>query len=207
MFLPIEIRIMNKCFIYSIVLFSFAGHAQSGNAYLDSMQAFRKNYIETHEVVKQADWEFLAFFPIDSNFRIRARVERTSGESWFTMKTSGKEPKVFRKYAKLNFSLNGKSMILFMYQSQSLMNSKEYKNYLFIPFTDASTGIACYGGGRYLECFVDDIKAGELELDFNKAYNPYCAYTTGYNCPIPPKENNLEESINAGEKNYGKMTH
>ena len=78
------------------------------------------------------------------------------------------------------------------------------KNYLFVPFTDLTSGGESYGGGRYLDFFMDDIKNNYLEVDFNKAYNPYCAYATGFNCPIPPAENDLPVSIIAGEKNFAK---
>ena len=87
------------------------------------------------------------------------------------------------------------------------MQQEKYKDYLFIPFGDATSGLTSYGGGRYMDFTLADIKDNTLVIDFNKAYNPYCAYTIGYNCPIPPKENLLTEAINAGEKNYGKPVH
>jgi len=65
------------------------------------------------------------------------------------------------------------------------------RDYLFIPFTDATSGIDTYGGGRYIDCATGDIRGGILMQDFNKAYNPCCAYASGYNCPIPPPENDL----------------
>lgn len=65
-------------------------------------------------------------------------------------------------------------------------------------------GTESYGGGRYIDCVINDIRNSTLMLDFNKAYNPYCAYVTGYNCPIPPREKDLPVAIHAGEKNYGK---
>jgi uncharacterized protein (DUF1684 family) len=76
-----------------------------------------------------------------------------------------------------------------------------------VPFGDATSGFESYGGGRYLDFTISDIKNNFLPIDFNKAYNPYCAYTAGYSCPIPPKENLLNASISAGEKNYGKPVH
>jgi len=84
------------------------------------------------------------------------------------------------------------------------MTSTDYADYLFIPFTDNTSGNESYGGGRYLDYKISDIKNNKLLLDFNKAYNPYCAYTTGYNCPIPPAENDLKVAIKAGEKAFEK---
>jgi uncharacterized protein (DUF1684 family) len=96
---------------------------------------------------------------------------------------------------------------LYIYQSEALMQQEKYKDYLFVPFGDATSGFTSYGGGRYMDFRLQDIKNNQLIIDFNKAYNPYCAYTTGYNCPIPPKENLLTVAIPAGEKNYGKPFH
>jgi uncharacterized protein (DUF1684 family) len=85
-----------------------------------------------------------------------------------------------------------------------LLKDPKYKDHLFIPFTDGTTYTETYGGGRYIDLSVNDIKNGKIELDFNKCYNPYCAYAGGFNCPIPPVENRLPVAIKAGEKLYGK---
>jgi uncharacterized protein (DUF1684 family) len=124
--------------------------------------------------------------------------------SGFTMTTSAKTLKYFYKYGRLDFMIAGKPCHLYVYQSKDLMTTAEYRNYLFVPFTDATTGTESYGSGRYLEFYEKDIQNNSLKLDFNKAYNPYCAYAAGYKCPIPPKENNLTIAIKAGEKNFGK---
>jgi uncharacterized protein len=88
-----------------------------------------------------------------------------------------------------------------------LMNRPEYADYLFVPFTDATTGNETYGSGRYIDLRLGDIKNNTVLLDFNKCYNPYCAYTSGYNCPIPPKENRLAVAVKAGEKVFPKHIH
>ena len=59
-----------------------------------------------------------------------------------------------------------------------------------------------YGGGRYLDLRMKEIEGDKIYLDFNKAYNPFCAFSAGYSCPIPPKENHLKVAIEAGEKNF-----
>lgn len=87
--------------------------------------------------------------------------------------------------------------------SQDLLQRAEYHNYLFLPFTDVSNAEETYEGGRYMDLTTGDIQNNTVLLDFNKAYNPYCAYVSGkYNCPIPPKENALPVAIKAGEKAY-----
>ena len=78
------------------------------------------------------------------------------------------------------------AVTLTIYQSEALMKKPDYEDYLFLPFKDMSNYTYSYGGGRYMDLRFDDIKDSTIVLDFNKCYNPYCAYTDGYNCPIPP---------------------
>ena len=72
----------------------------------------------------------------------------------------------------------------------------EYSNHLFIPFNDITNGVETYDAGRYIDLEIP--KGDTIIIDFNKAYNPYCAYNDGYSCPIPPEENNLEVEVKAG---------
>jgi uncharacterized protein (DUF1684 family) len=187
---------------------SGGSQAQNTQAYKDSLQAFRENYINTHEVVKtKEDRALLKFYPIDPSYNIPCYFKKSFDSDWFSMNTSGASKQIYRVYGRLTFTLHDTVVHLLVYQSQSLMNTKDYKDYLFIPFTDNTSAIETYGAGRYLECYITDIHNGVLLLDFNKAYNPYCAYSSGYNCPIPPKENALLISVRAGEKIYGKQYH
>src|ERR1700730_15512429 len=118
---------MKTFFICSITLLRISALAQNSMNYLDSIQAFREHYVQTHEVVKKEDRSFLQFFPIDTNYRVVARFEKTTDSHWFAMKTSGKELQVYRKYGKLLFTVKGIALSLFLYQSQSLMNDKTYR--------------------------------------------------------------------------------
>ena len=79
-----------------------------------------------------------------------------------------------------------------------LMKTQEYKDYLFFPFTDLTNGEESYSGGRYIDLHIPE--GEEIVIDFNKAYNPYCAYASGFSCPIVPKENHLSLRITAGIK-------
>lgn len=110
-------------------------------------------------------------------------------------------------YGLITFKLHDSLLHLFVYQSAALMKQEKLKDYLFVPFGDATSGFDSYSGGRYMEFYIFDIKNNKIVLDFNKAYDPYCAYTTGYNCSIPPIENLLKIAVPAGEKNYGKPVH
>lgn len=144
----------------------------------------------------------LEFFEIDPDFRVIAEFVRTPSEPTFTMKTSTDRLPVYVKYGELYFELKGRKFKLNVYQNQELVQDPEYFDYLFLPFTDLTNGETTYGGGRYLDLRIPESE--EVILDFNKAYNPYCAYSGRYSCPIPPEENNLELEISAGVKNYQK---
>ena len=144
----------------------------------------------------------LEFFPVDTAFIVTAQFVRTPGESPFYMPTTTERLPESVKYGELYFTLQGKELKLNIYQNKELILQKEYEDYLFLPFTDLTNGVTTYGGGRYLDL---RIPAGNLiQLDFNKAYNPYCAYNEKYSCPIPPAENDLYIEIEAGVKDFKK---
>lgn len=171
--------------------------------YTDSLQSFRNRYINTHEVVTGEDRIQLQFYAIDPGYCVPVRMERIIGASWFDMPTSGKVSKAFRIYGILYFTLDGKALRLHVYQSKNLSSDPQYANYLFVPFTDKTNGETTYENGRYIDLNTDDFISADFRLDFNKAYNPYCAYISNqYNCPVPPKENDLPVEIKAGEKKW-----
>jgi uncharacterized protein len=193
---------MKYLFLIALIFLSPVSFAQT--AYKDSIKNYIKNYIDNHEVVKGDDRKQLHFFDVTEKYKVVARFEKTQTNQWFEMPTSGKIKKVFRVYGVLSFTINDTLAKMNLYQSQGLMGNDQYKNYLFLPFTDATTGIETYESGRYIDLQINDIKNNEVLIDFNKAYNPYCAYVSGvYNCPVPPKENHLIVAILAGEKIYG----
>jgi uncharacterized protein (DUF1684 family) len=197
---------MKKMFFAALLLcFAHAAYCQSAKIYMDSIGAFRSNYVNSHEVITTKEARaLLQFFPIDPAFQVKCRFQPIPNSDWFPMPTTSGEMQIDRKYGKLDFTIGNSSFTLFVYQSKSLLQTKDYRDYLFVPFTDKTNGASTYGAGRYLDCKIGEISDGILVLDFNKAYNPYCAYQPGYSCPIPPKENDLPIAIMAGEKIYGK---
>ncbi|MBK9485971.1 MAG: DUF1684 domain-containing protein [Chitinophagaceae bacterium] len=178
--------------------------AQKKDIYTESIKAYQKIYIDSHEVVKGKDTRHFHFFPINKEYHVSAYFERIYDTVGFTMNTSAGTVKYYYKYGRLDFMIDGKECLLYVYQGKDLMQTEQYKDYLFVPFTDATTGNESYGSGRYLEFYKKDIENNSVQLDFNKAYNPYCAYATGYKCPVPPRENRLTIPIKAGEMNFGK---
>jgi uncharacterized protein (DUF1684 family) len=179
--------------------------AQKKDSYSDSIRVFQKNYVATHEVVvEKKDKKHFRFFPIDKAYNLHCYFERIVDTVGFTMPTSAGTQKYFFKYGRLDFIVAGEECLLYVYQGKDLMATEKYRDYLFVPFTDATTGNESYGSGRYLEFYKQDIQNDSLQLDFNKAYNPYCAYATGFKCPIPPRENRLSVFIRSGEMNFAK---
>lgn len=141
----------------------------------------------------------LDFFTFDSTYVVQAQFIRTEDSKPFKMKTTTSRKPVYTKYGEAHFVINDTSYSLNIYQSKSLMANEEFKDYLFLPFTDLTNGDESYGGGRFIDLKIP--ASDSFEIDFNKAYNPYCAYNHQYSCPIPPAENHLEVKIRAGVMN------
>jgi len=149
--------------------------------------------------LKEADlknFKGLDFFPINENVKVTAHLEKIPNSEFFFMKTTTDRLAEERVYGILTFTLEGREFKLNIYQGKKLMNTKGFQDYLFLPFTDKTNGISSYSGGRYMDLRITD--GDSIELDFNKAYNPYCAYNSKYSCPIVPKENHLDFEMNAG---------
>ncbi len=148
----------------------------------------------------RATFETLAFFEPDTNYIVEAKLIRTPEALPFAMPTTTGRQSTEVVYGIAKFTLNGKEHELEIYQSPDLITQKEYEDYLFLPFTDQTNGEETYGGGRYLDLRIPN--GNTIVLDFNKAYNPYCAYNKKYSCPIVPKENNLDTEIRVGVKDF-----
>jgi uncharacterized protein len=175
----------------------FARHIEKHRA--EYKQDFLQN--ERSPLVEN-DFQFLDFFEPDKKFRFLARVEFLDQQDTLSLKTSAGKIKHYMPFALLKFSIDDMDLQLYAYTSLDLNSKEEYKDYLFIPFTDETNGNDTYGGGRYLDLNKKDIRHGRIILDFNKAYNPWCAFSTGYNCPIPPLSNDLSVPIKAGAKKF-----
>lgn len=146
-------------------------------------------------------FEGLEFYPIDLKFRVEANFVRTPDEIPFLMTTTTERLPEYVKFGEAHFEINGKKLKLNLYKSTVPYEDPEYINYLFVPFTDLTSGDGSYGGGRYVDAWIPE--GDTIVIDFNRAYNPYCAYNSKYSCPIPPKENDLLVRIEAGVKDFG----
>ena len=148
----------------------------------------------------RSHFKALEFFSIDKKYIVEAVLIRTKKEKTFQMKTSTDRTPLYKKYGELHFTLEGKEMKLNVYQNIDLMKLQDYKDYLFLPFSDLTNGKESYIGGRYIDMRIPE--GHKVTIDFNKAYNPYCAYNYKYSCPIVPLENDLNIEINAGVKKF-----
>jgi uncharacterized protein len=200
--------IVVTAFVLNLVIASTSAQTQpNSNSAVKKFRAERhrefsdpsKSPLEQNEV---AGFKGLRYFDISPKYRVKATFERTPNEKKFKMPTSSGVTKVYLKYGILRFILSGSEQVLGVYQSEALSQTEKYKNYLLIPFTDATNGKSTYGGGRYIDLEIP--ASSEVTLDFNLAYNPSCAYSSGFDCPIPPRENRLKTEIKAGERSYNK---
>lgn len=154
--------------------------------------------------LKEEDLQYLRFYEPNEKFRVECQFTATTGGKPFQIPTTTGETRTYTKFGELSFSLDGKTYKLAVYRSPDLQRIPQYRDYLFIPFNDLTNGKETYGGGRYIDLRMKQIENDKIILDFNKAYNPYCAFGVGYSCPIPPRENHLRVAIEAGEQNYAK---
>lgn len=147
--------------------------------------------------LERAEWQGLDYFDFNSDYQITARFKKKKGRK-FEMPTSTDRLPIYRRYGYVYFTIESTEYRLTVYQNVALTKQEGFEDYLFIPFRDNTKGKETYGGGRYLDVRIPENK--ELLIDFNQAYNPYCAYSHHYSCPVPPAENTINVSIPAGEK-------
>ena len=190
---------MKKILFYLLILGTFQTHAQKTESevqqirdqHLADLMDTSKHILNTDEI---ANFHGLDYFEFDEKYQITATFIKDKGRK-FEMITSTNRRPIYRRYGYVQFAIHNATCKLEVYQNMSL---KKHKDYLFIPFRDGSSGKSSYGGGRYLDITIPE--GDSVLLDFNLLYNPYCAYSYRYSCPIPPEANKLSISIEAGEK-------
>lgn len=178
---------------------SVAAHQQS---VLQFQETLNKEFSNPAESPLTADerkqFKSLPFYPTRYDYHVEATLLRDSLAQPFEMVTSTARRPLYRKYGTLRFVLDGQPQQLAVYQNLELMKRPGFADYLFVPFTDLSNGHGSYGGGRYLDLRIPPAGRTIMQLDFNQAYNPSCAYNHQYSCPVPPTENRLSIAIPAG---------
>jgi uncharacterized protein (DUF1684 family) len=201
----------------TITLLVFCFYHFSASAQTDSVAAtgeirtFQTKLNEEYKNLKESPLEAAdikkfkghTFYPINLRYRVVATLTVTEGTSFFPMKTTTSKMKTDRIYGYVEFTLAGKQFRMPVYQSQDLMKTDEYADYLFFPFTDLTNGKQTYMGGRYIDLRIPT-SGDKVIIDFNQAYNPYCAYSHRYSCPLVPAENQMDIQIPVGVMYQGK---
>ena len=197
-------------YLFSVLLFFFFGLvlAQTKDQLIEQAQDYQLKLNAEYSnsetsILSRKDFKNfkgLELYPIDAKYIVQAKFIRTPDEKPFKMATTTDRLATEVKYGEAHFEIDGKKLKLELYQSVPPMTDPEYVDYLFLPFTDDTNGDGSYGGGRFIDA---RIPTGDIiVIDFNKAYNPYCAYNSKYSCPIPPRANRLAIRIEAGVKDF-----
>lgn len=190
-----------RYFLLLAILLIACGSPQSSDKYEDEIKAHRKEITKTFLIresspLKNEDRKYfvgLNYFEIDRQFAVWANYQTLMNQGLSRLSTSGGEEREYIRDGILKFKLKGKELQLFSYRSKDSPD-------LFIPFGDETNGKETYQAGRYLDLQAPD--SNQVLLDFNKAYNPYCAYNDEWSCVIPPPENKVNISIEAGERKF-----
>jgi hypothetical protein len=143
---------------------------------------------------RHAEFLPLAYFPIDPDYDVPAKLEATDDRTVMEMPTSTGTQRKMRRVGTLEFSLKGQPLKLTAFVEADARTLDR----LFVPFKDLTNRTESYDGGRYMD--LDRTATGIYDVDFNRAYHPYCYYNVTYECPIPPSENRLKVPIRAGER-------
>ena len=146
------------------------------------------------------EFKILDFYPANDQFFVVAQFIRSENEQPFEMKTTTARKPVYVKYGEAHFSIDGQFFKLNIYRNIELSKKEQYKDYLFLPFSDLTCGNESYIGGKYIDVKIP--QGDTIVIDFNRSYNPYCAYNPKYSCPKVPLENDLKIEIRAGVKKF-----
>ena len=204
---------MKKSLLVVFLLTAFSISAQ--DAYEKEMKDYQyKENLKFHDkatspLTAEGMKKFTAldFYTIDKKYKVVAQLVKEKNPVVFGMPTTTDRKPLYIKYGTVILTIDGVEQQLAIYQNKDFGRPPQYRNHLFLPFTDKTSGTTSYGGGRYVDVLTTDENADgtEITIDFNKTYNPYCAYSGRYSCPITPKENNVTVPIKAGVMAYEKQ--
>ena len=202
-----KILIMKRILILTALLIFNLGFCQKKFDRIDA-EKFQKKINSEYADAKTSPlmeedlktFKTLGFYPLNGKYFVNAKFVKAKDEKIFEMKTSTNRKPKYIKYGTVFFFIDGVALKLNVYQDVELSKSDEYKDYLFLPFSDKTCGKESYIGGRYIDLKIP--QGNTILIDFNKAYNPYCAYNHKYSCPIVPLENDLNVEIKAGVKTF-----
>jgi hypothetical protein len=188
------------------VFYAFQG-SQDDEAYirqiekeLEEKDRFMRTSPESPFADSTEAYRGLNYYPPDIRYRVIARLRPVEQKKPVVLTTNDGKEQRYVEYAYAEFKLDGVSNKLLILEIADMGPSR---GKLFLAFGDATSAIETYGAGRYLDV-AKTPGSSTITLDFNLAYNPYCAYNNSFSCPLPPRDNILSIPIRAGEKNYHK---
>ncbi|MEA5461813.1 DUF1684 domain-containing protein [Arcicella sp. LKC2W] len=202
----------NKFFLLSvtvvliaIILYSLTGNetpqsSTTGNddQYLTPIQDLRKqkdDFLKTDKespIKEKATFKGLKYFEINPNFKVVGKLDKFASDQTINISMTDGSVEEYEAYGNVSFEIEGKKYALKIFKTP--------EGNLFLPFKDLTSNKETYGAGRYLDFGVNDVKNNQIEIDFNKAYQPYCAYNETFTCPITPAENFLNLALKVGER-------
>lgn len=191
--------------LIGIILYGLNGTRPDADAFAAQLRrtrgeknrAFRTSPTSPLPAAQRAQFDSLNYYPANLAFEVTATVERHAETDTVVMQMSGNRTEKYLHWGEVAFTVDGQPQRLGAYLKASGVDST-----LFIPFTDLTNGRGSYGGGRYLDAPIPKVNEPQIKLDFNRAYNPYCAYDNEFSCPVPPADNRLQVAIAAGEKSF-----
>ena len=190
--------------LLAIVVYSLIGNEEQkpvaavDNSYLTIIQNQRKEkdtYLKTDKdspIENKADFKGLKYFEINTGFKVLAKLDILTTGQKINIAMTGGETEEYEAFANATFELAGQKCALKIFKAED--------GSLFLPFKDLTTNKETYGSGRYLDLDMETIKNGQIEIDFNRCYHPYCAYNHTFTCPVPPAENLVNVAVKAGER-------
>ncbi len=172
-----------------------------------SLENWRKDYKASfikndRSPLTKDDLSYLDFYDEDTTWKLQCTCTPVFDAKPFEMPLYSGITRTYKVHSVLNCKRNDEDIQLQVYQNVSQPVNPIYADHLFLPFKDETNDEETYGGGRYIDLRTTDIVNNKVTIDFNRCYNPWCAFSDGYNCPIPPVENHLPMKVRAGEKQY-----
>ena len=185
----------------AMVVFFLTRSGGSDEEYIREIHEYREgrhDFFRTSQaspfLQKEVDYQEVDYFEPNPDFRVNGKLDRFTKRETLTLGNSDGNTSTYLKYATIAFKIKDQACSLL------ILKASGFGNQYLLAFGDETSGNTTYGGGRYLDVVVG--KSDQIDLDFNKAYNPYCAYFDDFTCPLPPQENLLGVAIEAGEKSY-----
>ena len=169
-------------------------YTQEINEYWEERHDFFKTSKASPFVQRGVEYREVEYFKPNLEYKVNGTLNRYTKRETLTLGNSDGTTTTYLKFADVNFKIRGQACSLLV------LKALGFGNQYLLAFGDETRGDSTYGGGRYLDVVIG--KSDQMTLDFNKAYNPYCAYFEDFTCPLPPRENLLGVAIEAGEKNY-----